>query len=338
MGIDTLHTTEMLFTTNKFVRDFCLLGEYVGLEREKFASKLGLSLKSIHDPEIIISKYYIFEAYNILLEHTDDELFGVGIKNLPRGSVDLMVKAAVTEPTLGKAISEIDKVIKIAQGPLKSKIIVNENLVRWQITPKVKNAEFLPLLSSKCSVVAFKLLSVLARKEIPLEYVTLAEKSPDNKNDFQFLYSCPLRFNAPHYEIVFEEKWLQEPVRCNYVEIKEFLKQPLSLGVFTHKALGLTSQIKDILSASPYAQFPNQSELSKQLGMSVRTLQRKLDMENTSYMQLKDDVRFQKAVFYLEHTKKDLNEIAVRCGFSERASFTRSFERWSGYLPSKYQR
>ena len=49
--------TDELFCTNKFVRDFCLLGESVGLAREEFAKRLGVSLKSIEDPQVSNSRF-----------------------------------------------------------------------------------------------------------------------------------------------------------------------------------------------------------------------------------------------------------------------------------------
>jgi AraC-like DNA-binding protein len=330
-------TTDDLFTTNKFVSDFCLLGEAIGLTKELFAKKVGLSLHAIEDTQVIIAKHYIIKAYAVLLEYADDEFLGTGKRKLARGFVDIMVKAACTETTLAHAIETISRVIKIAQGALGAKLIITDKLVRWQFLPQLKESQFYSLIATLCACMIHKILSMLIKKEIPLTYIAIVEKQPDNVIDYQFLFACPLKFNQQYCEIAFDKSYLQQPVRCIYQDVKHYLKIPLSLTGYSHNTLGIARQIKDILAASTNAQFPDQSELAEQLGMSVRTMQRKLDLENSSYMQLKDDIRQRKAIFYLEHTNKHLDEIAQRCGFSEIASFTRAFTRWTGCLPSKYK-
>lgn len=330
-------TTENLFTTNKFVSDFCLLAQAIGLSKELFAEKVGLSLAAIEDKQVIIAKHYIIKAYAVLLEFSDDEFLGAGDKKLARGFADIMVKAACTESTLAQAIDTIAQVMKIAQGAIGAKLIISDELVRWQFAPQVKDVRFFALIATLCACMIHKILSLLIKKEIQLNYVALVEQQPNNVIDYQFLFACPLKFNQAYCEIAFNKSYLQQPVRCIYQDVKHYFKVPLSLTGYSHNTLGVARQIKDLLAASHNAQFPDQGELAEQLGMSIRTMQRKLDLENSSYMQLKDDIRQRKAIFYLEHTDKHLDEIAQRCGFSEMASFTRAFIRWTGCPPSKYK-
>lgn len=331
------NATDELFCTNKFVHDFCLLGESVGLEKEEFAKRVGLQLKSIEDSQVVISKHYILKGYKILLEYTDDEFLGAGKFKLPRSSVDLMVKSACTEKTLAKALAAIEQVIKVSQSSVGSTVIIDGDIVRWQFTPEVKDERFFPFLSVLVTCVGYKIISMLVKKEVPLLYATFTEKNPVNISDFQFLFPYPIKFNQQVCEIAFDKKWLTAPICCNYHDVKHYLTVPLSLTTYSFNTLGFIRQIKDILSACSLAQFPSQQVLAEQLGMSVRTMQRKLEAENTSYMQLKDNIRQRKAIFYLEHTQKHLDEIAERCGFSEMASFTRAFTRWTGCTPSKYK-
>jgi len=330
--------TDELFTSNRYVHTLCLIGESSGLSKEEFAKKIGLSLSSIEDPQVIIAKRYIVKAYKIILEFTDDELLGAGDKILPRGSVDLMVKSASTELTLTQALDAIEQVINISQSSVGSSVHCDEKNVHWQFSPAVKESQFELLINTLCACMAHKILSLLITNDLNLEYASFCGDEPLNISDYQFLFSCPIRFNQECCEIVFSKEWLKQPIRCNYQEVKHYFDVPLSVTGYSHKDMGIVKQVKDIFAASPYAHFPEQLELANQLGMSVRTMQRKLDIENTSYMQLKDDVRKRKALFYFEHTEKHINEISERCGFSEIASFTRAFTRWTGTTPSKYKK
>jgi AraC-like DNA-binding protein len=72
--------------------------------------------------------------------------------------------------------------------------------------------------------------------------------------------------------------------------------------------------------------------------MSLRTLQRKLEEENTSYSALSKSVRKEMAHNYIQDSQLSINEISYLLGFAEQANFTRAFKRWYGESPSEYRK
>jgi AraC-like DNA-binding protein len=72
--------------------------------------------------------------------------------------------------------------------------------------------------------------------------------------------------------------------------------------------------------------------------LSIRTLQRTLAKEHTSYTEIIDKVRFHTSIWLLNNTEKDLNEISAILGYSEQSSFTRAFHRWTSMSPGKFCR
>ncbi len=326
-----------LFATNKFVQDFCLAANSVGMSKEDFSKAIGLSVECIDEPQGVIALHYIVKSYAILLDYTQDELLGTQEKKLAKGVIALMIKSASSEKTLASALMDILHVNQVCQSPISSNLIIEEDIVRWQFTLETKKPNFSLFAYTMLTCMANKTLSMLLKKDVPLLYASFVDSTPINVCDYQFLYSCPVKFNQEYNELVFDKAWLTKPVLCKYNEVKSHLKVPLSITNYTFNALGLIKQIKGIIALSPQSQFPTQNELASQLGMSVRTMQRKLEVEDSNYMAIKDEFRHKKAIFYLDHTDKNLEYITERCGFSEVASFTRAFIRWQGCTPSKYQ-
>lgn len=78
--------------------------------------------------------------------------------------------------------------------------------------------------------------------------------------------------------------------------------------------------------------------IAKLLGVSQRTLNRKLELEGTSYKSLLDEVRRGLALRYTTGSDLLLSEIATRLGFSHAAAFNRAFKRWTGKAPLEYRR
>lgn len=67
--------------------------------------------------------------------------------------------------------------------------------------------------------------------------------------------------------------------------------------------------------------------------MTPRTIQRKLASENTSYLELVENVRRNLAMEYLKTTALTMEEVAVRLGYSDAPSFSHAFKRWTGVSP-----
>ncbi|HKP55120.1 MAG TPA: AraC family transcriptional regulator ligand-binding domain-containing protein [Polyangiales bacterium] len=78
-------------------------------------------------------------------------------------------------------------------------------------------------------------------------------------------------------------------------------------------------------------------KLARELHMSVRTLQRRLDDEGTSFAELADETRAELARELVSEGDVGLAEIAERLGFADFATFSRAFKRWTGSAPGAFR-
>lgn len=77
--------------------------------------------------------------------------------------------------------------------------------------------------------------------------------------------------------------------------------------------------------------------LSRKLGLSARTLQRRLQEEGTTYQRTLDEVRTELAQHYLTRSAMSSAEIAFLLGFEDPNSFFRAYQRWTGKTPRQTQ-
>ncbi|MDR9829200.1 helix-turn-helix domain-containing protein [Vibrio sp. FNV 38] len=89
-----------------------------------------------------------------------------------------------------------------------------------------------------------------------------------------------------------------------------------------------------------YAHLPwfNIVWFSRLIGVSTRSMQRKLAQHHSSFTQLRDESRIKVAKQLLIEDQRTPNEIAYRCGYTDLSNFNRAFKRWMGMTPSAYRR
>lgn len=96
-------------------------------------------------------------------------------------------------------------------------------------------------------------------------------------------------------------------------------------------------QLRQLLRERLPAGDPPQIEVAAALGMTSRTLQRKLAETRTTYRDLLNDTRHALALEYLGLKTYSVSEIAYLLGFAEVSAFTRAFRRWTGTSPSGWR-
>lgn len=146
----------------------------------------------------------------------------------------------------------------------------------------------------------------------------------------------PVRFRAAGAHMFYPRALVQTPLpKAN----------PLSLEMFSRAAEQLSGDFDDEVSTSEkvtrslWAQCPpmGRGEVAAQIGLSERSLTRRLTLEGTSFSSLHSRVQLERAQNFLRNRMLTVAEIAYRLGYSDPAAFTRAFTGWTGCSPSRWR-
>ena len=81
----------------------------------------------------------------------------------------------------------------------------------------------------------------------------------------------------------------------------------------------------------------NLPEVADAVGLSARTLQRRLADAGTSLREVVDEARHEQALEELAKDDATITDIAFLLGFSETSAFDRAFRRWTGKAPAEWR-
>ncbi|MEM7049827.1 MAG: AraC family transcriptional regulator ligand-binding domain-containing protein [Acidobacteriota bacterium] len=110
----------------------------------------------------------------------------------------------------------------------------------------------------------------------------------------------------------------------------------LRRGLDEHEAsASIAERIRSVLLESLPSGDSSIEITSRRLGLSARTVQRRLNQSGTSYKQLVKDTRKQLAHHYLANSDLSYAEIGFLLGYAEPSSFFRAFRSWTGETPDR---
>jgi AraC-like DNA-binding protein len=79
----------------------------------------------------------------------------------------------------------------------------------------------------------------------------------------------------------------------------------------------------------------NRESVARAMAIHPRTLQRRLQLEGTSFDEIRDRIRREKVKHYLYDTAMPLSQVADMVGYSKQAILSRSCRRWFGQSPQR---
>ena len=171
--------------------------------------------------------------------------------------------------------------------------------------------------------------------EVHLEHPS---PGPELESAYTERWGCPVRFRSNEDAIVLHKDLLSTPLRQPDPLLRKTLEaHALSQLATLDTDTALTNRVKHSIRKQLMHGITRQDMVADHLGMTSRTLQRKLSQEGVSYQQLLDEVRQAMAEDFLANSELGIPEIALRLGYSETTSFHRKFKAVKGKTPGEFR-
>ena len=245
--------------------------------------------------------------------------------------------ALVSSPTLASAIRIGLQYVDLTH-----------TFLRWNFQRSAGKAELvmraaLPLgeletfLVERDAAAAATLLEDLTGRRGGLLEAVFSYPAPDWAHRYSAAFACPVTFGGDRHALRIRPEVLDQPLpggdpvtaAAAEAQCRRLLDSLSPVG-------GLATRLRRFMLNHP-GRLPTQDEAARHLGLSRRSLRRRLAEEGTGFRALVDQVRFGLVAGYLENTALPLDEIAARTGFSDAANLSHAFRRWAGETPGAWR-
>jgi AraC-like DNA-binding protein len=316
----------------------CAVGGGVSADRLYKAVKLEPSV--LIDPDNRIPFAQLVDLYEKAAQLTGDSNFGLHVgKSINPTAFDVVGYCALNSPTLGEAFARVARYHSIwtdgALFMLEHSAHTSAIVYRYLDTSILEHRQD--------SEMTLATVTTLCRSAADPNFVPTAvefqHESPTDVSEHVKLFRCPVQFRAPFNKLHFASSNLALPIAKADASLCAVLDRHAEelLTKFPPRD-SLVDQVRSIIASEFRGGDPSLERVADQLGLTPRTLQRKLHETGASHNELLDQMRRQLALRYLREREMAICEVAYMLGFSESSSFHRAFKRWTGLTPKEFRK
>jgi len=307
-----------------------------GADREALAAVTGIDERALEDADNRLP----FGSYIALMRHasalcSDPALalhYGESVDMSEVSIVGLIMNAS---ETMAEAFAQLQRFSQLAlevEGAGERFGVAFRDGALWIVDQRLNPNDF-PQLSE----VTFSRLACGPRRFLPQSHILevhFTHPAPAYREEYERVFRC---------DVFFDREWNAMRMHPEAATWRVALQPRYVFGVLTERADLLLRQLDDrrttrarvegLILPTLHKGDANAETIAGAMGFSRQTLFRRLREEGVTFEQILDDLRHRMALHYLRGKRASINEVAYLVGFSDRASFSRAFKRWTGRNP-----
>jgi len=305
---------------------------------DAFLRSLGVDPEMVRSPDtrLPIETYLLIQ--DEAAEYVNDPYFGLHMGEFAEaGSWSILGYMMMNCKNLGEAFEKSGRYSRIIGNLIEARAELKFN--------KIKAIFFTPSHAPKMSRHCFestfsssvRMMRALTGVDIsPLE-VTFIYPEPESRSEYERIFKCPVLFGQKDNSFTIAMSVVNIPIlMANPGLLEYFEKYAQDFLAEMDRQNEHTRVVTKIILSRLDDEALSINKVAKEMAVSVRTLQKRLEDEGVIFSDLLKDIRQRLAQKYL-HENYSVEQITYLLGFSEPSVFRKAFKKWSGVTPREYR-
>lgn len=312
-------------------------GERAGVPRERLLAQAGMAPAELARERWPID--HITRLWRAAVHCTQDAGFGLKAGALVGpGSFNVVSYLLQSAPSLRAAIGVVQQYQRLISDGGRFQVIAGAQAGWVVYHPRQGALAFSPhqIEAVLAAVVAFSRW-VTGQPVRPLQ-VQFSQPRVGPLAGYREAFGCPVAFEQAFSGVLLDNALLDAPLPQADAQLARLHHQYAAqrLAVL-HEGGALAQELRAWIAAVLPDRVPTRAEAAQALGLSERTLARRMQAQQLSFSALLDAVRREAALQAVAQPGRALADIGQALGFAEPAVFWRAFKRWTGCTPLQWR-
>ncbi|WP_158085582.1 AraC family transcriptional regulator [Henriciella aquimarina] len=309
-----------------------------GVDRGALFRSFGLEEAAPLDPTVMISDTAYYDLLEMIAEQEQPDIgFHIRVSQsitcADLGAVGLAWKSA---PDLRRSFHRMDRYSRLYNTASSFELVDRGDTYLWTHTRTEPDRLGMYISNEGALATYANICREATGAQNRPQSVQFRHQDHGGRKALEAHFRCPVIFGADIDAIVIPAGRLDQPNLVGDQSIWKFFSSHVEENLPEEEVpfeRQLVLKIADMLSDG----VPPLALVATSLGMSARTLQRRLAEHGATYQTLVTQARLELAQSLMGETGYSLAEIAFLTGFSEQSAFTRAFKRWVGKTPGAFR-
>lgn len=250
-------------------------------------------------------------------------------RHVPLGAYEVVDYLALTSETVAAGMRQLARYFRLISDRVKLQLREQDGLTRLEVVAPAFAVEYCTALT----------LINLQRTAPGFSAVCVSfSHRPDDVDAYARCFGCPALAQQSWSGFAASTDAWSRPMERRDPMLQRVLEQHATGLLRELPDLGsLPAQVRSTIAAALPSGGATIDEVARRLGMSARSLQRRLAEAGNLFQHLHDDVARGLAERYLRDPKLSVGEVAYLLGYSEPSAFHRAFRRWTGITPKAFR-
>jgi AraC-like DNA-binding protein len=298
--------------------------------------KAGLTLQQIDNPALRLSVKSQISLLNLVAAGLGDELFGFHLAHdFDLREIGTLYYIMASSETLGDALQRAARYSRITNEAVHLKYEkTREIVVTFEYIDVARHQDRHQIEFFMIALV--RLVRHLSGHNLLPTRVAFTHHRNGFHPTFKSFFGCDVDFGSGTDEIAFPLAVQPMPLASADPFLHAMLIaqcEEMHVGQLRPAALRASVE-NEIAPLLPHGKA-QASEIAHKLGMSQRTLARRLAAERSSFTVILDEMKYDLAKHYLMEADLPITTIAWLLGYQEVSAFTHAFKRWTGKTPKQ---
>jgi AraC-like DNA-binding protein len=319
---------------NKYATTLLSSARAHGFDEDSIRRQLG---RAYHDGHFSGEDYVVISREVKLL--MQDELCGLTRNRVRIGCFQMMCQLALSCSTLGAALDRAFSFYRLISEDIGFTLEEGgDAVVRiWLREPELDRHH---MLYEWWAIFWSHFAGWLIGEEVPLMSAEFPHPQAGDLAEYAEVLAPDCRFGRPEALVRFDRRFLARRLIRNEQDLARFISVTrVDLVNMPGVERSFRAQVRNAISShlQHHEEFLSMTAVAREFGMSSQTLRRRLEEYDTSYRQIKEEVRREAVMRWLRHPDISIGEISLRAGFSEKNGLFRAVRSWVGMTPAEYR-
>lgn len=307
-----------------------------GIDRAALVAELGVLPVGTGLPNRPLQLTIARRLWHLVAELSDDPLLGLKVgAALPLQATNIVSLVMLHSPT----VADMARNAQVYQGLVSNSGFYSARAMKDGVDTLYRPTPApIPQHPMQIDSILSATLTLIQRAGLPdihPDLVRVTAMPATLKPAYEDFFCCPVKMGSDEPGYVFSHDTLARPVPNSDPALLSVLQahgDALLKAQQRLDQLGFTVRTAITARGAPGASC---AEVADDLGLGIRTLQRRLADAGTTFRHLCEEASMEEAQRLLQQTNISVAEISHRLGYSEPSSFSRAVFNWFGIRPSR---